>query len=300
LAKTFAGAGEAALDRADGTAELACRVFATKAFEAAEDQRGAEVGGEAMDLVVEDRLAVVGRAIRGVDGDLRGGRALVALAAATGGAGARGGADGDLMEPGADGVGGSKGASAAGEDEEGRLERVVGVVLLAEDPAAGAEDHRAVAVDEDAECGLGRGARGVEEAGEEFGVGARTEVAVLEEVTDESDGRGPAGGGHRAVSPAIGGSFNQIMSWGGPVGPTFPAKRIAGRKRGRGPRFREGRCGPRGNRGNGLLAGGGVVGVSSARPRAAAARSRLAHEVTACTLARYAPLEAITQTSRIP
>ena len=42
----------------------------------------------------------------------------------------------------------------AGEDEEGRLEGVLGVVVVPEDPAADAPDHRAVAMDDRLEDGL--------------------------------------------------------------------------------------------------------------------------------------------------
>ena len=63
---------------------------------------------------------------------------------------------GDPVEPGGDRAAVADRAGLAGQDEEDGLRGVLGVVAVAEDPAAGAQDHRRVTLDQDAEGGLGR------------------------------------------------------------------------------------------------------------------------------------------------
>ena len=52
------------------------------------------------------------------------------------------------MKPRADLLAGDDRSRSSGEDEERRLERILGVVVIAEDPVANAPDHRGVTVDE--------------------------------------------------------------------------------------------------------------------------------------------------------
>jgi hypothetical protein len=67
-----------------------------------------------------------------------------------------GGAASDLMEPGSNGISHPEIGSLSGKDEERGLERILGVVIVADDSATHAKDHRAVALDQGCKCGLGR------------------------------------------------------------------------------------------------------------------------------------------------
>jgi hypothetical protein len=58
---------------------------------------------------------------------------------------------GHAVQPVADGVAGGQAVALFHEDEQGGLEGVVGVVRVAEQPPADAEDHRRVAADEGGE-----------------------------------------------------------------------------------------------------------------------------------------------------
>ena len=60
------------------------------------------------------------------------------------GPGADGDAVGNAVEPGPDAVAVADDRSAADQDEEGGLEGILDVVLVAEEPAADAQDHRSV------------------------------------------------------------------------------------------------------------------------------------------------------------
>ena len=61
---------------------------------------------------------------------------------------------GDTMEPAAQRVVDSNRAGLPGKDQEGCLERILGVVRAAEDAAADGQDHGAVAGDQGGEGGL--------------------------------------------------------------------------------------------------------------------------------------------------
>src|SRR3954452_1286520 len=70
-------------------------------------------------------------------------------------AGAGRDAAGDRVEPGPQRVAHPERAGSTPQDQEGRLEGVVGVVLIAQEGPAGAEDHRPVPLDQGGERGLG-------------------------------------------------------------------------------------------------------------------------------------------------
>ena len=73
------------------------------------------------------------------------------------GVGVRPGGDsaGDAVEPGGERVGRPDRAGRAGEDQERRLGRILGLVIVAGDLPAGAPDHRPMSLDERRECRLG-------------------------------------------------------------------------------------------------------------------------------------------------
>jgi hypothetical protein len=58
------------------------------------------------------------------------------------------------MKPRRHGSGAAESAGPSGEDEENRLEHVLGRVVVACDPASHPEDHRSVSVDQGGECVL--------------------------------------------------------------------------------------------------------------------------------------------------
>ena len=87
---------------------------------------------------------------------------------------------GDLVEPRCHGIGFADGAGPPGQHQEGGLEGVLGVVMAVEDPAADAQDQRAVPVQEGCERGL-VAAQG--EALEQFPV-ARAGAAVFQHETE--------------------------------------------------------------------------------------------------------------------
>ena len=93
-------------------------------------------------------------------------------------------ADRHPVEPGAQQVGVADGEGLAGEDEEDGLEGVLGVVPVAQELSADAQDHRPVARHERGEGGIpGRIAAGGEPL-QELAVGQTGDRAALEERLD--------------------------------------------------------------------------------------------------------------------
>jgi len=73
----------------------------------------------------------------------------------------------DPVEPAGEPARGRDGRGLVREDEEGGLERILGVRPIAQHPQADGEDHRPVPADEEFERGL---VAGGDEPGEQFGV----------------------------------------------------------------------------------------------------------------------------------
>ena len=115
------------------------------AFEVAEDHRQPVLARQAVDLLVEHRQQVAALDLI----DLRAGRSLpqrrFPRRAANGGdLRFEGGAVGDAVEPLAEPFGLTQAARLLDEYEERGLEGVFGVLVVAEDTPADAEDHRSV------------------------------------------------------------------------------------------------------------------------------------------------------------
>ena len=145
-----------ALDRPDRQPELARRLLARPPLQVAEHDRGAEPLRQTLDFLVDRRTIVfIRRSLVGSwSGRPLGPPALVRPPPGRGGSGARGDAGGDPEEPAPDRAPIPDRCGPAGEDQERRLERIFGVVRVAEDRAADAQDHRAVPVHQDGERGL--------------------------------------------------------------------------------------------------------------------------------------------------
>jgi len=80
---------------------------------------------------------------------------LVPLTARGRGAGTRRSAEGNLMEPRAEGIAHPEAASLLDEHEERGLERILAVVWIVQHAAADAQDHRTVPLDQGRECQFG-------------------------------------------------------------------------------------------------------------------------------------------------
>ena len=124
------------------------------AFEVAEHDRRAIALWQLAEFLVEGR-GEVGRD-RFRPGTIRrdrqhAGAALVTTAASHIGPGVDGDPQGDTMQPAPDGLLPAHGNGSSDEDQKGCLERVFGVVLVAQNRAADAEDHRPVPIDQGGE-----------------------------------------------------------------------------------------------------------------------------------------------------
>ena len=172
LAEQFPPAGQPVRHRARRAAEPAGGVLVRQPFQVAQDERRPVLLRAAGRLPRRGRPELVPRgAPIGAGRPAREARRLCGEGGrrAAGGPGLDGGPVGDPVEPVARaGPAGRWSAAFADQDEEGGLERVLGVVGVAEDAAADAQHHRPVPADERGERGL---VAGVEEPAEQFGVG---------------------------------------------------------------------------------------------------------------------------------
>ena len=169
-AEELARLGQPAGERPFHDAEPLRRVLAAHAIDLAEHDRGTEVLRQFGDLLVEDGQRIDVSFGDGLLSAVRdGGHGHFAGQSAGGhGTSLPGGADGDPIQPGADGLGRADVAGTASEHRERRLEGVVREVPVAGDPAADAQDHRPEPADEVRERTLRAGA-GI--AAQEFAVG---------------------------------------------------------------------------------------------------------------------------------
>ena len=123
-------------------------------FQVAEDHRRPITLWEPVDLLVEQPLQLGGGL--GEPRRLRPGRAPFVPSPTRGrGTGTRSRAIGHLMQPGAQRIPHPEGASLADQDQERRLECVLGVVRVGQDAPADALHHRPVPLDQDREGELG-------------------------------------------------------------------------------------------------------------------------------------------------
>ena len=153
----LAGAGQAGLDRPDRAPEFAGGVGVGPPAQAAEDERGPEPLGQPVHLLVEhppglaplgrgDRVRPAGRRV--VQGPHAG------LPPEPGAAGPQGDPAGHPVQPPADRPAVADGPGPAGQDQEAGLGRVLGVVGVPEQPAAGGQDDAGVPPDEQLERAL--------------------------------------------------------------------------------------------------------------------------------------------------
>jgi hypothetical protein len=137
--------GQAAGERALGDAQLPGRVLARPAFQLAQDDGSTVAGRQALDFLVEDLPPVLafGRRGRRLGHD---DHLLLTLAAAgQDGPGFEGGPPGHAVQPARHPVARHDARRLAGQDEERRLEAVLGVVGVRQQAPADAHHHRPVA-----------------------------------------------------------------------------------------------------------------------------------------------------------
>ena len=138
--------GQTALHRPDRAAKSVGRFLHRGALEQAQDKDVAVSGRQPPQLVVEDRHHVRPLGLPPLAGGTIG-QCLVPVADSLR-PGLPGHACCDSVEPGAEPIGGAEPGGFACQDEESRLEGVIGVVRADQDPSADAQDHRPVANDQ--------------------------------------------------------------------------------------------------------------------------------------------------------
>ena len=194
-AELVARPGQPAAERAAGPSEPLGRLVEGEALEVAEHDRQAEGPRQSVDLAVQglgllavDHRARPGR--RDADSGRLDGARLPRLATAGEPApGLPGRAERHAVEPVAQQVGVADRPGLAGQDEEDGLEGVLGMVVVAQELPADAQDHRPVARHQGGEGGLaGRLAAGGEPL-EELAVGEPGDRAALEERPELPDQR---------------------------------------------------------------------------------------------------------------
>ena len=104
----------------------------------------------------------------------------------------------DLVQPARQGVSSPDRAALLDQDQEGRLEGVLGIVRVAQDPPADAQDHRSVPPHQRLE---GPGVPLGEETLEELRVGEPRDHPVGEQAVDLSQGGAQCLDGHVSESP---------------------------------------------------------------------------------------------------
>jgi hypothetical protein len=196
LGEPASAGGQAARQGPLGPAELGGGVLARLALQVAQDDRRAVLVGQGLQLTVEHGQQVApDDLLEDVHGSHHG--RLPFLRAPAGAEGLRlaGRAAGDAVEPVGELLARADGGGLGGQDEEGGLEGVLGVLAVSGDAQAGAEHHRAVPPHQRRE---GRLVAGRDERLQQEGVGARPVVAeavgVAQAVEDSAHGAGGHGG----------------------------------------------------------------------------------------------------------
>ena len=143
--------GQPALDRPHGTSQVPRRLLVGAALQVAEHHRDAVPLWQSVELLVHDgrHLGVARPSPRGSEPRPSTAPRSTARRARSA---SRTSADrrpvGDPVQPGADRVADPERTPSTGQDQERRLKRVAGVVLVAQDGQAGAQDHRTVPIDQ--------------------------------------------------------------------------------------------------------------------------------------------------------
>src|SRR5262249_25781679 len=146
------------------------------------------VGGrQALDLLVQDRLDLLAGGDAGGGRNWPGGGGLVLVLAAPGCGPGRGGGRGVRRPRGATagGLARADGDGLAGEQQEGGLEGVLGVLLVGQQPPADGQDQRPVALHQVREGELVVGSH---EGAQQLTVGPVAGLVVGDQVPDVPDG----------------------------------------------------------------------------------------------------------------
>ena len=203
-AQPFPTACQSALDRPERPAQLLRRLLLSQALQAAEHDRRAVVPGESGELFMDHRAEV----IPGTFGhDLRPRLARLHLVRATPYGGRPGGGRDVVrhaVEPGGQRIPPPDRSRLAGQDEEGGLEGVLGVVHVTEHAPADAEDHRPVSFHQRGEGQLGGLAVAGREPVEQLPVGQPADRPRGEQRVDRPEGGPAAVSGHRPLPPRAG------------------------------------------------------------------------------------------------
>jgi len=154
MAQPLAAARVAALDRPDRPSQVARGLLVGSPLEVAKDHGRPETIGQPVDLFVENSPEVViddGEALLSQLGCLP----LVPLTSRGRRAGARRGAECNLMEPRAQGIAHPEAASLLDQDEERGLKCILAVVWIIQHTPADAQDHRSMPLDQGREGQFG-------------------------------------------------------------------------------------------------------------------------------------------------
>ena len=132
-----------------------------RAFEVAQHDGDTEALRQSLDLIVDRRpevraLAVIGPSAVVPPRDHLGRPPFMGRSSGSGGPGAHGGAVGHLMQPGAQRVLHPERPGFADQDQEGRLERILGLMLVTQYRPASLEHDRPVPLDQGGKGELGR------------------------------------------------------------------------------------------------------------------------------------------------
>ena len=152
VTKRLPGPRKPSLDGSDRPLQLPGGLLVGLPFQAAKNQRQPVSVGQLADLFAKQRYDRRVRRLRGMLGPRT--RAGHFPSSALGGLGSSspGDSQGNAMKPGCNGVQALDRVRASGEDQEDVLKGVLSVMRFVENAAAYGEDHRAVSLDELAEC----------------------------------------------------------------------------------------------------------------------------------------------------
>jgi hypothetical protein len=183
--------------RAPGAAQQGGGLAGAVSFEITEDDGGAVLFRQPINLRIEDRPQVAPGSFVEVGGGKVGLFARLRPAAHGFGPGAQGDAVSDLVEPAAEGLVLPDRVAFADEGKEGGLEGILGVLRVAQQTAAQVPDHLAVAPDQHLE---GSPVAGAEEAAEQFAVGRAVGTLAGGELAQVSEQGGRTRASHGCPS----------------------------------------------------------------------------------------------------
>jgi hypothetical protein len=192
-----------ALDRADRPSQTPRRLLVAEPLEIAQDQGRPVPLGEPLDLLVEHpaqliaRLGVPFRRLR------RGqrGAPFTPAAACSGRPGACGGAEGHLVQPGAQRIAHPETAGLLDQHQEGRLKGVLRVVRVGQHAPADSQDHRSMPLEQRGEGEVGSLASAGRKPLQKLPVGQLPDRAHVEERAQLPDDNSVPSDRHGRDSP---------------------------------------------------------------------------------------------------